>query len=58
MKGVFRMGTTYTNYCMGFLNPYATPTEFPYPLYIGGSSGRPLMAKVPPAACAIMSNER
>ncbi len=42
IKGVFRMGTTYTNFCMGFLNPYATPAEFPYPLYIGGSSGRTL----------------
>ena len=44
IKGVFRMGTTYTNFCMGFLNPYATPSEFPYPLYIGGSSGRTIQS--------------
>jgi len=40
LKGVCRMGTTYTNFIAGFLNPYATPTEFPYPLYIGGSTGK------------------
>lgn len=40
LKGVCRMGTTYTNFITGFLNPYATPTEFPYPLYIGGSTGK------------------
>lgn len=40
LKGVIRIGTTYTNFVLGFLNPYATPTEYPYPLYIGGSTGR------------------
>ena len=40
LKGVVRMGTTYNNFIAGFLNPYATPTEFPYPLYIGGSTGK------------------
>lgn len=40
LKGVCRMGTTYTNFITGFLNPYSTPTEFPYPLYIGGSTGK------------------
>ena len=40
IKGVMRIGTTYNNFIAGFLNPYATPTEFPYPLYIGGSTGK------------------
>ncbi len=40
LKGVCRMGTTYTNFITGFLNPYATPTEYPYPIYIGGSTGK------------------
>ena len=40
LKGVCRIGTTYTNFNVGFLNPYATPDEFPFPLYIGGSTGK------------------
>jgi len=40
LKGICRMGTTYTNFITGFLNPYATPTEYPYPIYIGGSTGK------------------
>lgn len=40
LKGVLRIGTTYNNFYAGFLNPYATPTEFPYPLYIAGSTGK------------------
>ena len=40
LSGVLRMGTTYNNFIAGFMNPYATPAEFPYPLYIGGTSGK------------------
>lgn len=40
LSGVMRIGTTYESFYLGFLNPYATPTEFPYPLYIAGSSTR------------------
>jgi hypothetical protein len=40
LHGVMRIGTTYVNFNFGFLNPYATPAEFPYPLYIGGSTAK------------------
>jgi len=36
--GVFKTGSTYTNIYMGFVNTYATPGEYPYPLVIIGSS--------------------
>jgi hypothetical protein len=40
LSGVMRIGSTYESFYLGFLNPFATPTEFPYPLYIAGSSSR------------------
>ena len=40
LSGVMRIGTTYESFYLGFLNPFATPTEFPYPLYIASSSSR------------------
>ena len=40
LSGVMRIGTTYESFYLGFLNPFATPTEYPYPLYIAGSSSR------------------
>lgn len=40
LSGVMRIGSTYESFYLGFLNPYATPTEYPYPLYIAGSSSR------------------
>ncbi len=38
--GVFRIGTTYTNMYLGFLNPFATPSEYPYPLYVAGCASK------------------
>jgi len=38
--GVCRISTTYQNFFAGFLNQYATPTDFPYPLYISGCSSK------------------
>lgn len=38
LKGVCRIGTSYVNFYAGFLNPYATPSEYPYPLYFSGST--------------------
>ena len=40
LTGVLRMGSTYNNFTIGFLNPFATPAEFPYPLYISGCSSK------------------
>ena len=40
LSGVFRIGSTYTSFYQGFLNPFATPVEFPYPLYISGSTSK------------------
>lgn len=40
LHGVMRIGTTYNNFNFGFLNTYATPTEFPYPLWIAGSTAK------------------
>lgn len=34
--GIMKGGTGYANFYMGFLNTFATPTEYPYPLYIAG----------------------
>lgn len=37
--GVFKVGaSTYTNMYLGWLNPFGTSTEFPYPMYVGGCS--------------------
>lgn len=38
--GVARIGSTYSNFFGGFLNIYATPTEYPYPIYLSGCSTR------------------
>lgn len=38
LMGVFRVGSNYMNFFAGFINTFATPTEFPYPLYISGCS--------------------
>lgn len=35
---IFKMGTTYTNMYLGLLNPYATVSEYPYPLAVFGCS--------------------
>jgi hypothetical protein len=36
--GVAKIGSAYISFTFGFLNPYATTGENPYPLYICGSS--------------------
>lgn len=37
--GVFKVGaSTYTNLYLGFINPFGTAAEFPYPLLIAGCS--------------------
>lgn len=40
LKGIMRIGTTYTNFYAGFINTFGTPAEYPYPLYIGGCSSK------------------
>ena len=40
LSGVMRIGSTYESFYLGFLNPFATPAEYPYPLYIASSSSR------------------
>lgn len=34
---VAKVSTVYTSAILGLMNPYATPTQFPYPLIVGGS---------------------
>ncbi len=36
VKGVFKSGSTYTNLYAGFINTFATPAEYPYPLLVMG----------------------
>lgn len=36
--GVGKTGTCYSSFHLGFLNPYATGNEWPYPLYIAGTT--------------------
>lgn len=36
--GVFRMGSSYTNMYLGFLNPFGTAATYPYPLMVLGCS--------------------
>ncbi len=36
--GVGKTGTCYSSFHMGFLNPYATGGEWPYPIYIAGTT--------------------
>lgn len=38
ITGVARVGTNYSSWYMGFLNPFSTTTEWPYPLAIVGST--------------------
>lgn len=39
--GVIKVGaSTYTNFYLGFINPFGTSTDFPYPLYVGGCSSQ------------------
>jgi len=35
---VFKMGTTFTNMYLGFVNRFGTAAEYPYPLLVGGCS--------------------
>lgn len=35
---VFRIGTSYLNMYLGFINQFGTSTDFPYPLLVGGCS--------------------
>lgn len=37
----FKVSTSYMNGYFGLILPYATPTEYPYPLYIGGGYTTP-----------------
>ncbi len=39
--GVFRMGSTYTNMYMGFMNRFGTAVQYPYPLAIFGCATSP-----------------
>lgn len=36
---IARVGTVYMSCYCGFIIPFGTPSEYPYPLFIGGSSG-------------------
>ncbi|MCK5089269.1 MAG: hypothetical protein KAQ88_04745 [Hyphomicrobiaceae bacterium] len=36
VKGVFKSGSSYTNLYAGFINTFATPAEYPYPLLVMG----------------------
>lgn len=36
--GVAKVGTCYSCFHLGFLNPFATGNEWPYPIYIAGST--------------------
>jgi hypothetical protein len=38
VKGIFKSGSSYTNIYAGFINTFATPAEYPYPLMILGCS--------------------
>jgi hypothetical protein len=40
LSGVMRIGSTYQSFYVGFLNPFATPVEYPYPLYIAGTTSK------------------
>lgn len=40
LKGICRIGSTYNNFYLGFINTFGTPAEFPYPLYVGGCSSK------------------
>jgi hypothetical protein len=38
IMGVIKVGAVYEHIYLGFLKPYYTPTQYPYPLAIGGSN--------------------
>lgn len=38
--GVLKIGTSYLSFYMGFLNPFASASEYPYPLYIAGCTAQ------------------
>ena len=38
LSAVMRIGSTYQSFYAGFLNPFSTPIEYPYPLYIAGTT--------------------
>jgi hypothetical protein len=41
ITGVFKVGaSTYTNMYLGWLNPFGTASDFPYPLVVAGCSSR------------------
>lgn len=37
ITGVFKVSTVYMGFYAGFILPYATPSQYPYPLAVGGS---------------------
>jgi len=39
--GIFRMGGTYTNMYLGFINQFGTALQYPYPLLVMGCSSSP-----------------
>lgn len=44
---VAKVGTVYCAAYLGFILPYGTPGEYPYPLFIGGSAYRDAGATIP-----------
>lgn len=38
IKGCIKTGSSYQTFYIGFVNPFATEAEYPYPLFVGGSS--------------------
>lgn len=38
VRAVINAGTVWTCFYLGFYLPYATPTEYPYPMFVAGSS--------------------
>jgi hypothetical protein len=38
--GVLKIGTSYLSFYLGFLNPFAAASEYPYPLYIAGCTAQ------------------
>jgi hypothetical protein len=54
--GVFRMGATYTNMYLGFLNPFATTVQYPYPMMVMGCSSIPQLFSTSTVAMSGMLN--
>ena len=38
VKGVVKTGSSYQNFYIGFINPYALESEYPYPMYVGATA--------------------